>query len=212
MTRATVVFAAGLALVAIVLVVTLSGSPLVVARANALPASKRIIVATSDAAACQAEEVLPAGISAIRIMLVADAGPRVKVAILQGRHILTSGVANSGWTSATVTVPVKPLPHAIPHVRVCFGLGPSSERVELVGPPTNARIAARSLTGEVLPGRFAVEYMRPGSSSWWSLAETVARHLGLGRAPSGSWIVLLLLALTGTAVAAGSWLVVKELR
>jgi hypothetical protein len=209
---AAVAFAAGLTLTAVAIVVTMSGSPLVVAHANTTTAAKPIIRAGSHAGACQVEELLPAGISAIRIPLLADTGPRVKVAVLRGPQSLASGVADSGWTSGAVTVPVKPVQQAFYHVRVCFGLGPTSERVRLDGSIASAAVAARSLTGAVLPGRFTVEYMRRGSSSWWSLAETVARHMGLGRALSGSGIALLALALMGTAIAAGSWLVVKELR
>jgi hypothetical protein len=211
MTRATVAFAAGCALMTLALVVTLSGSPLVVAHTNATPADEPVLEAASGAGACQADEVLPAGISAIRLTLVAAAGPRVSVVVLSA-HPLTSGVAGSGWTSGAVTVPVKPVAHAVSHVRICFKLGQSVETVQLGGSRTSAALAARDAKGKILPGRFTVEYMRAGSRSWWSTAETVARHMGLGRAPSGSWIVLLLLAAMGAVLVSASWLVRKELR
>jgi len=47
----------------------------------------------------------------------------------------------------------------------------------------------------VLHGRVRVEYMRPGSSSWWSLAGTVARRMSLGRGWPGGWSVPLALVL-----------------
>jgi hypothetical protein len=212
LTRTTGALVTGFALLAIALVITLSGSPLIVTHANATPASEPILEARSGSSACQAGEVLPAGITAIRLTLVAAVGPRVNLSVLSGARVLTSGVAASGWTSGAVTVPVKALPHTVTPVRICFKLGPSAEAVQLGGSRANVMTAARSLSGVPLPGRFTVEYMRRGDSSWWSLAKTAARHMGLGRAPSGTWVALLVLLLMGTAVATASWLIVKELR
>jgi hypothetical protein len=212
MTRASVTLAVGFALVAIAIVVTLSGSPLVVVDTNGTPASQELVQAGTGAGACQSGERLPAGISAIRLTLVAAVGPRVSLMVLSGGRVLTGGVAGSGWTSGAVTIPVKPLAHASSGVSVCFTLGLSPENVQMGGSLAPAAVAAQSTAGGALPGRFTVEYMRAGSSSWWSLARTVARHMGLGRAPSGGWVVLLLLALMASALASGSWLAVRELR
>lgn len=211
LTRTTGALAAGLALLAIALVITLSGSPLVVTHTNTTPASEPILESGRGSNACQAGEVLPAGISAIRLTLVAAVGPRVSLSVFSAGRVLTSGVTASGWTSGAVTVSIKALPRAVAPVRICFKLGPSAETVQLGGSRTSAATAARSLSGAPLPGRFTVEYMRRGDSSWWSLAKTVARHMGLGRAPSGTWVALLVLLLMVTAVATASWLVVKEL-
>jgi hypothetical protein len=211
LTRATGALVAGLALLAIALVITLSGSPLVVAHTNATPANEPILEAGSGSNACQAGETLPAGIAAIRLTLVAAVGPRVSVSVLSGARVLTSGVTASGWTSGAVTVPVKALSHAAAPVRICFKLGPSAETVQLGGSRASAATAARNLSGVPLPGRFTVEYMRRGDGSWWSLAKTAARHMGLGRAPSSAWVALLVLLLMGAALVGASWLVVKEL-
>lgn len=211
LTRTTGALAAGLALLAIALAVTLSGSPLVVAHTNATPANEPILEAGSGSNACQAGEVLPAGITAIRLTLVAVVGPRVSLSVLSGARVLTSGVTASGWTSGAVTVPVTAMPHAVAPVRICFKLGKSVETVQLGGLRTSAATAARNFSGVPLPGRFTVEYMHSGDSSWWSSAKTLARHMGLGRAPSGSWVALLVALLMGAAIAIGSWLTVKEL-
>jgi hypothetical protein len=212
LTRTTGALVAGLTLLAIALFITLSGSPLVVTHTNATPASEPILEAGSGSNVCQTGEALPAGTTAIRLTLVAAVGPRVSLSVLSGARVLTSGVTAGGWTSGAVTVPVKALPHVATPVRICFKLGPSAETVQLGGSPTNALTAARNLSGAPLPGRFTVEYMRRGDSSWWSLAKTAARHMGLGRAPSGTWVALLVLLLMGTALATASWLLVKELR
>jgi hypothetical protein len=54
--------------------------------------------------------------------------------------------------------------------------------------------------------------MQPSGRSWWSMAQTVVRHMGLGRTAAGSGLVLLVLVLMGLLVAAASWLTLKELR
>jgi hypothetical protein len=212
MTRTTVALAVGLALMTLALLLTLSGSALVVAQVNATPADQPILEAGSDVGACQDGEDLPAGTTAIRFTMVSVVGPRVTVTASSDSHLLTGGVASSGWTSGAVTVPVKPVPRAVSGVRLCFKLGKSAENVELGGSRTSAALAARNLRGQPLPGRFTVEYMRPGHSSWWSSAQTVARHIGLGRAPTGTWVALLLILTMGAVLTIASWLVVRELR
>jgi hypothetical protein len=209
--RATVALGAGLVLLAIALAIVLSGSPLVVIRANATPADEPILRATGNSGACQDGEALPAGVSAIRLILVAVVGPQVGVTVTAGSRPLAAGSTGSGWTAGAVTVPVKPLSHATPGARICFKLGRSAEGVEVGGSKASAAVAARSLDGRPLPGRFTVEYLHRGSSSWWSSAKAVSRRLGLGHAPAGSWIALLLIVAMGGVVATASWLVTREL-
>jgi hypothetical protein len=139
-----VVLAGGLALVAIAVGVVLSGSPLIVAQTNGTPANEPLLEARSAVGACQDEEVLPAHISAIRLTLVSAAGPRVSVAALSGRQMLTSGVAGSGWTSGAVTIPVRPVPREVAGARICFDLGPTVESVTVGGSKASAANAARA--------------------------------------------------------------------
>jgi hypothetical protein len=209
---ATVALGVGLVLLAIAWTITLSGSPLVVAHANATPADEPVLKATGHSGACQDGEQLPAGISAIRLILVAVVGPRVSVTVTSGSRLLVAGTTASGWTAGAVTIAVKPLSRPVANARICFKLGRSAEGVEVGGSKASAVSAARGLDGKPLPGRFTVEYLHRSNGSWWSSAKTVSRRLGLGHAPAGSWIVLLLIAAMGGVVAAASWLVVKELR
>ncbi|MGA9285492.1 MAG: hypothetical protein WBV85_08615 [Solirubrobacteraceae bacterium] len=201
---------AGFAVLALALVLTLSGSPTVLARANGVPANQPILEAKSGSA-CQAGEFLPAGTSAIRLTLVADAGPKVSVGVFSGGRSVASGVTGSGWTSGAVTVPLKPLRHHVFPATVCFKFAQSAETVQLGGASANAATAARNASGVTLPGRFTVEYLRSGPTSWWSLASTVAHHFGLGRAPSGTWIAWLVLLIMVASVTLASYLVLREL-
>lgn len=211
LTRVGVALAAGLALLAVALIVVLSGSPLVVARANPVPPNQPVLRAAGGTGVCQSGEFVPANVSAIRLTLVAVVGPRVHVTVAGGGRTLTSGTKGSGWTSGAVTVPVAPLSHPVRAARICFYLGSSAESVEVGGSAAAAASAARTLSGRVLPGRFTIEYMKPGSSSWWSSVRTVARRLGLGHAPSGTWLAFILLLAMGAVVATASWLALKEL-
>ena len=146
---------AGLALVAAAIAVTLSGSPLTVVHDNGVPVEYLIGEAKGEIEACQSGELLPAGISAIRFPFESDAGPRVSVSVWSGRRLLTGGVAQSGWTSGTVTVPVRPVAHAVAGARVCFSMGKSSEDVIVGGGKTSPAVAARGGGGETLVGRFS---------------------------------------------------------
>jgi hypothetical protein len=209
--RVRLILAVALGLVALTVGMTLSGSPVVAVHTNSVLAEGKIAETVSNAAACQAGEVLPKDISAIRLTLFSTAGPAVGVRALSGTRVLTRGAVGSGWTGGSVTVPVAPVRHATSGVRICFNLGTTKEKVVMVGSPTPRAIAARSSEGQALSGRIKIEYLRAGRRSWWALAQTVARRMGLGRAPNGTWIALLVIALMGTAVALTAWLTVKEL-
>lgn len=159
---------------------------------------------------CQGGESLPRGTSAIRLALEAAIGPSVEVEAFAGERPLTGGVRGSGWTGASVTVPVSPLGEAASNVTVCFALVHTRVPVSLLGMLTGRHGAAR-LGGQPLRGRVAVEYLRAGHASWLSLALPVARRMGLGRAVAGTWIALLVLALMLVLAVTVCRLVVREL-
>jgi len=190
--RTSIVLAAGLALIAAILGVTLARSPPTLAGTNRVPAKSLIGLVEHPAGACQTGETLPAGTSAIRLSLVSIIGPRVAVSALSGGHVITHGSTGAGWTTSEVTVPVTPLAHSVSPITICVRLS--------------------DLNGERLHGRLRVEYVRAGHSSWLSLISAVARHVSLGRAWSGMWVVFFILALALSVVALTSWGIVRELR
>jgi hypothetical protein len=167
-------------------------------------------VAHAQTSACQSGEVLPAETSAIRLRMYAYLGPRVELDVLAHGHVIAHGERGSGWTGGVVTVPVSPLTTARSGVELCFTLFIKNEPVELVGEPTPAALAARGPSGP-LAGRARVEYLKRGRASWLSIAPEVARHMGLGHAPSGTWSVLLVLVLIGALIALCSRLIIREL-
>ncbi len=196
----------GLALLAF----ALSQSPVSVARTNTA-ASTFVAAGKARVSACQPDEALPSGTSAIRLGVETFIGPRVAVEAVAGGHVIAHGERGSGWTAGAVTVPVHPLPVAKSGVELCFTLFLNGhETAILVGEPTTGARAARA-GGRPLPGRVRVEYLRPGGSSWWSLIPRVARRMGLGHAWPGTWSVLLVLALMGGVALLCSRLILREL-
>jgi hypothetical protein len=193
----------GLTLAALGLGVVLSRSPAVVARSNDVPIERPIGIASKAFAGCQAEEALPSGTTAIRLALEAQLGPRVRVKVLRGRAVLTRGERAAGWSRQSVTVPVQALDRPVADVSVCFSMAPRNETVFFKG----ANVAGT--TGPVLDGRIRIEYLRPGSRSWLALVPSLARRMSLGRATSGTWIVLAAAVAMLVVVAIASWLVVQ---
>jgi hypothetical protein len=227
MRNVKVTLAVGIALMVAVGAVTLTRSPPRVVRVGVpggLGEGNLILAITaSDISVCQANEVLPGGVSGIRLALWAFYGSQVHVRVYSGSQILTEGRRGADWTSDSVTVPVKPVDHATSHVQVCFALGPNSEPVILLGAPAPVQAlasaskggtptpAAAASEGQRLRGRVGVEYLAAGRGSWWSRALSVARHMGLGRAFSGTWIALLVAALMAAVGVLAVRLTLREL-
>ncbi len=174
-----------------------------------------------DGTICQSKEVLPAHVSAVRLSIWAFFGARLHVRAYRGSQLLTEGTRAPTWTSDSVTVPVKPLKRSYSHVKLCAIIGPNSEPMDVLGTPTKPNIGAfisESAPGQPksapkqLSGRLGVEYLAPARGSWWSRLLTVARHVGLGRAYSGTWIALLIAVLMAAVAALAVRLTLRELR
>jgi hypothetical protein len=210
--RTSIVLAVGLVLIAVVIGVTLGRSPSTLAGTNGAQTENVLAIAEGAVGACQAGETLPAGTSAIRLSLVAIVGARVAVRVLSGSSPLTSGVTGAGWAGSEVTVAVRPLARTVRDVKVCFGFSDLNGEVEVRGEHTHPSVAAVTGSGQHLRGRIRVEYVRAGHASWLSLLSSIARHMSLGRAASGIWIVFFALALALSVVALTSWGIVRELR
>jgi hypothetical protein len=210
--RIRVALVCGLALTALALAVTLSHAPAVATVARSVPAEKKLVSAKEETGACQRGELLPRYTTAIRLGLFAVTTPEVAVRVLAGSRVITEGALASGWAGEGATVPLnRVFSRAMSPVTVCFEVKDLNGEVTMVGRFTPA--AEATIGGErPLPGRISIEYLRPGHRSWWSLAVSVARRLGLGRADSGTGNALLVMALAATVLALSSWLVVRDLR
>jgi hypothetical protein len=203
--------AIGLSLIALAATAVLSRAPLATLRANHAFSHTELVRTAEPAYACQTHEVLPSGTSAIRLGLTTVLGPRVAVSVLVDGRPVTGGSHPPGWEGASVTVPVRPLHRRLAGTEVCIHLSLLNGPVTMLGWHTPQAVAAVG-SGKRLPGRMHIEYLRTGRQSWWSMAMSVARRLGLGRVASGTWNALLVMVLATALVALSSWLLVRELR
>jgi hypothetical protein len=191
---AGITFGAGILALLAVGALTLTRSPSRVVRTSSLGQAS-VATAIADASFCQAGEALPAGVSGIRLSIWAFFGANIRVTVFSGSQKLTTGRRGPDWTGSTVTIPVVPLRHAVSPVKVCVDVGPNSEVLYFTGSEAPRSAAAVTSTGEPLGGRLGIEYLAAGDRSWWSRILEVARHMGLGHALAGTWVVLLVAAL-----------------
>jgi hypothetical protein len=208
--RVRVALLVGLGLTAIAVAIVLSGAPSGVIATNAVALETRLARTEGPATVCQSGESIPRGTSGVRLSLEAAVGPKVTVEAFSARRLITGGVRGSGWTAASVTVPVKPLRHSASHVTLCFAIGRSRVRLAVIGALTKSATAARAISAGPLPGRMRSEYLQAGHASWMSQAVSVARRMGLGRAGAGTWVALLVLVLMLVLALLVAWLAVRE--
>jgi hypothetical protein len=187
--RVRLALAIGLAATLAALGVVLAGSPVTVAGSNGVPVRGAIAYLHGGQTVCQPGGTVPRGTNAVRISLGANAGPTVAVRILSGSEVVSEGSRGAGWGIAeSVTVPLRRVSQTVYDASVCAVLGAVVEPIE-----ANGEIVATE-TGRGV-ARLRMEYLRPGSSAWLSLASSVASHMGAGHAPAGAWVAYLVIAL-----------------
>lgn len=197
--------AAGLTVTAVTLGVVLSRAPLTVAGTNGIPAKFAIAYVHGNEVNCQGGRTVPAGTQAVRVSLSANVGPRVGLEVLSGSTVVAEGDRESGWgIDETVTVPIERVPRTIHGARICTTLGPAAEPIQVNG--------ARVQSGGVPAVWLRMEYLRPGRSSWLSLASSIARRMGIAHAPSGAWGAYLVIAFMIAVCVVSSRLLLRELR
>jgi hypothetical protein len=188
----------------VAIAVRVSRPPLTAFATNSVKAEGTIANTQGNTTFCQGDETLPAGASAMRLSVSVNVGPKVTVTVLSGSQVVAEGVQASGWTGEQVTVPIAPVPTAVTGANVCIAIGPAVESIGLTG------VKAPHPTAEA-PGKARVEYLRPSNRTWLSMAGAVARRLGLGRSPSGTWIAFVPILLMLAALVLTVRLVLREL-
>lgn len=223
MSKVKIALAVGVVLLAGVAAVTLKQAPLRTVRVGEPTGAEVGILANVSGviSVCQPGETLPAGVSDIRLALWAWYGAPVHVRAYSGSRILTEGSRGPDWTSNTVTVPVTPLRRSTSNVKLCFAIGPNSQPLLLRGGSARqlASAAVRSSPTPqaaesehaLLRGKVGVEYLTAGRGSWWSRVSSVAKHMGLGRAYTGTWIAFLVAVLMAAVGVLAIRLTLREL-
>jgi hypothetical protein len=209
--QVAITMAFGFVLITAVLVGILVHAPDEVKSSNSTTVSRELGLFSPHATVCQANERLPASTAALRVSLIAYIGPAVSLTVSHGSQIVASGHRNTGWVGGSLTLPLQP-PLATPiDAKICLTRDSGALLAGLLGDAAPSTLTA-TINGKPLPGRMRIEYLTRGHRSWLSLAKHVARRLGLGHAPSGTWIVLPLAAMMAIAVALGAWLLMREQR
>ena len=201
--------AAGIAVITAVIIAVVLHAPQPAISSNYVNVSQELGLFRQHKTVCQANERLPASTVALRISLISHVGPAVAVTVSHEGQIVASGRHGAGWVSASLTLPLHPQVTTPRETKICLTRGPGGLPVEISG-DTAPRALAATVDGKPLEGRMRVEYLGRGQKSWLSLAKRVARRMGLGRSPSGTWVVLVLLAMMAAAVALGGWLLIQE--
>lgn len=210
MSPAKVALGVGLLIGAAAVGTTLSKAPITVAGVNTT-ADQLLGALRVPATVCQSGEHIPQKTSAVRLRIFAYLGPRVEVAVYAQGRAIARGERESGWTGGAVTVPVRPPLVTTSSVELCFELMmngnesayPVGKRLTQAGSADNG--------GSRRDGQVKVEYLRSGPTSWWSLAPTVARHMGLGHAWSGMGSVLLVIFLIASVIGVCSYASIRGL-
>jgi hypothetical protein len=209
--QVAITLALGFILITAVLGVILLQAPDDIISTNSVTVTQPLGLFDRHAKVCQATERLPASTEALRISLIGYFAPAVSVTVSHGGQFAASGRHNAGWFGGALTLPLHPAVITPLDAKICLTRGPGGLPIELAGNVASTALAATA-NGQTLPGRMRIEYLRSGHRSWLSLARHVARRLGLGHSPSGTWIVLPLLAVMAMATALGAWLLLREAR
>jgi hypothetical protein len=190
-----VAVAVGLAAIAVAFVAVLTHSPLTVASANSASSTDYVeLEERGKLSNCQPAGPIPQGTSAIRLGIEGlHFSPAVTVRVLVGSRVIREGRQIAGGPSIpNVTVPVASFAHTLNGARICTTVGPAVEPIRYYGTPRHTSVPQADALAEAT---LHAEYLRPGMKSWSSFVPSIIRHMGLGHAPSGTWVAYLLLIL-----------------
>jgi hypothetical protein len=207
--RVALTMTLGLLTVAALLVGVLSQAPRTVLASNSLPVRGRLGPLRPHTAVCQSHERLPRASAALRLSLNGYIGPAVTLTVSHAGRIVGRGHRSAGWLGSSLTFPLEPEAARGLDATICLtrDSGPLFLGINGGYAP---RSRAATVDGKALPGRMRIEYLASGRRSWLSLAEQVARRLGLGHAPSGTWLAPLLTAMMALAVGLAAWVLLRE--
>jgi hypothetical protein len=196
--------------IAATLIAVLLQSPRRVLATNRISVTGQLTGLRRHVTVCQGAERIPAGTEALRISAAAYIGPGVSLVVRSGSLAVSRGHQASGWVSSSLTLPLRPTINAGTAATICLTRDDGRLAAALLGGETSGALPVATANGAPLGGRMRVEYLARGNRSWLSLAHHVARRIGLDHAPSGGWIVIVLIAITLATVSLAGWLLLRE--
>jgi len=165
---------------------------------------------------CQSQDV-PAVASAVRLFadpFVFTGGP-LEVTVTRGGRPLSRGLAPVS-AGGPVELSLEPAPAAeVPGARVCV-VNRGSTPIELDGnrtPPSTSFLSELVVGERLPPDDVRVDFLRPGTESWWRFAPAVADRFGLRKASFfGTWTMWAVFGLVGLTWVAGLLLLRRQSR
>jgi hypothetical protein len=177
-----VVLAGGLLVIVLVLCLTLLESAPRRSGTDLTPEYAFVTGISAGGSICQNQEILPEDTAAL-VMTIGSYGKpgpplRVTVADEAGRQ-LTRGGLPAGWRQGTVRIPVAHVANSTGNVTVCLhDLGPGG--IAVGGDPGDPGYSIL-VNGHSFFAHLRIEYMRPGSESWFSLLPAIVHRFSLGK-------------------------------
>jgi predicted membrane protein DUF2142 len=187
------------------LLATLSRSPAVVAGSNSVAGDTHVATTRGNAVICQSHEVVPSGTVAVRLWVNTNVNPPTRVVLRSGSRVISEGAQGPGRLTSVIAIPIRRVRHELADATVCFVFGRAVEPVRLIGGPLSGSTSGRAFF------KIRLEYMHAGDRTWWSRALSVARHIGLGRAPAGTWVAALPLTAMAVVALLVAWQIIRQL-
>jgi hypothetical protein len=192
-TRIGAVVAVAVVVVAAGLAVALADSKPRQSGSNYVPEAGPVATVRGNGTRCQPGQTIPADTGALRL-LVGTYGrpvPGLRATVKRGGRTISSGTF-AGGPEGHVSIPMQRVARRVDGATVCIGvMAPPGTRTVLYGGS----------------GLVRLEWLRPGSESWFGISGTVAHRFGLGRGFFGGAWVLALVAM----LLAGTWVVALRL-
>jgi hypothetical protein len=184
--RVRFVLAAGLVLIAGLVLVLLVGQGQRRAGSNYVPEFGPIAELRGAGRHCETGQILPADTGALKLRLGTYGRPTPEIGVratAPGKGVVTEGRLAAGRHEGLVVVPLRRVGEAVQGAEVCVRIG-GGGRTVMYGRGQSVRLA----------------WLREGSESRLALLPTVAHRFGLAKLnPLGSWLLpFLVLVLAGT--------------
>jgi len=195
--RIRVVLGAGLAVVALLLLVLLLDQGPRRAGGNYVPEWGPTVQLAGGRPHCERHQLIPGDTGALNLAIgtYGRPTPRVDVAVRGSDGApITRGALPAGRREGRVLVPVTPVPDTVEDATVCISAAPGGRTV-LYGRGRHVRLA----------------WMRPGTESRLEMLPTIAHRFALTKLnPFGSWLLLVLALVLAVTWAIALRLVVRE--
>jgi hypothetical protein len=200
-----VIVAAGLAAVAVAALALLLHSEPRRSGTNLTTNTGYVIALHGGEQLCEPGELVPGDTGALRLSASTGGapGPRLDATIGVGARALAAGSLPAGWRSGTIAIPISRVRSSQEGASICL-VNRGSHGVSFGGSVPDASFYV-VLGGKPLSGRLRIEYMRPGSESWFALLPTLVYRFSLAKGDlvrhwAAPAVLLLMLLAVGLAV------------